>query len=133
MQAELTALVQTYRFFQTAAYHREKVRVASDLAAFNERLIGTLQRRLETGQGLASDVAMARVENRAARQLVKAAEQQYRTALTDLRNQIGSPEAAGTAEPLGDSHSRPISPPSTRRPWSRRCSRADRTSMRPRR
>ena len=29
VQAELTALVQTYRFFQTAAYRREKLRVAA--------------------------------------------------------------------------------------------------------
>ena len=32
VQAELTALVQTYRFFQTAAYRREKLRVAEQLA-----------------------------------------------------------------------------------------------------
>ncbi len=102
MQAELTALVQTYRFFQTAAYNRERVRVAAELAAFNDRLVETLQRRLETAQGTAADVALARVETRAARQQVKAAEQAYRTALTDLRNQIGLPETAGTAEPLGE-------------------------------
>ncbi len=102
MQAELAALMQTYRFFQTAAYNRERVRVATELAAFNDRLVETLRRRLETGQGTAADVALARVESRAARQQIKAAEQAYRTALTDLRNQIGLPETAGTAEPLGE-------------------------------
>ncbi len=102
LQAELTALVQTYRFFQTAAYNREKVRAANDLADFNDRLIEVLQNRLKTGQGTAADVMLARVESRAARQQIKAAEQAYRTALTDLRNQIGIPETAGTAEPFGE-------------------------------
>jgi outer membrane protein, heavy metal efflux system len=36
------------------------------------------------------------------RQLVQVARQDYVNALTDLRNQIGSPETAGTAEPLGE-------------------------------
>jgi cobalt-zinc-cadmium efflux system outer membrane protein len=34
-QAELLALVQTYRSFQTSAYHREKLRVATELARFS--------------------------------------------------------------------------------------------------
>lgn len=102
LQAELTALVQTYRFFQTAAYNREKVRVAQELAAFNDRLIEVLERRLKTGQGTAADIMLAKVEARASRQQIKAADQAYRTALTDLRNQIGIPETAGTAEPLGE-------------------------------
>ena len=38
VQAELTTLVQTYRFFQTAAYRREKYQLADELADFNERL-----------------------------------------------------------------------------------------------
>lgn len=102
VQAELTALVQTYRFFQTAAYRREKLRVAQELSEFNDRLIQTLQRRLAANQGLAADVTLAKVESRATRQLAKAARQDYMTALTDLRNQIGAPESAGTAEPLGE-------------------------------
>jgi len=102
LQAELTALVQTYRFFQTAAYNREKLRVAKELAAFNDTLLESLQRRLEANQVTAADVALARVESRAAQQLINAAKQAYVTALTDLRNQIGAPEAAGTAEPLGE-------------------------------
>lgn len=110
-QAELTALVQTYRFFQTAAYNREKVRVSNELADFNDRLIEALQNRLKTGQGTAADIMLARVEARAARQQIKAAEQAYRTALTDLRNQIGIPETAGTAEPFGEFSLPPYIPP----------------------
>ncbi len=102
VQAELTALVQTYRFFQTAAYRREKLQVAKNLATFNAKLLETLKRRLEAGQVPASAVSLASVETRATEQLVEAAEQDYVTALTDLRNQIGRPEAAGTAEPLGE-------------------------------
>ena len=102
VQAELTALVQTYRFFQTAAYRREKYRLSHELADFNDRLSESLQKRMEANQVQAADVALARVESRATRQLVKAARQDYLTALTDLRNQIGIPDQAGTVEPLGE-------------------------------
>jgi cobalt-zinc-cadmium efflux system outer membrane protein len=101
IQAELLALVQSYRFFQTAAYRRERLKVARDLADFNDRLLKTLEQRLEANQIVAADVVLARVESRATHQLVKAAQQDYVTALTDLRNQIGIPESAGAAEPLG--------------------------------
>lgn len=100
--AETTALIQTYRFFQTAAYRRERLRVANDLAEFNDRMLKSLQRRLEANQALPSDVVLARVESRASHQLVKAAQQDYVNALTDLRNQVGIPETAGAAEPLGE-------------------------------
>jgi len=111
LQAELTALVQTYRFFQTAAYRREKYRLAQQLADFNDRLVQTLERRLQANQVPAADVILARVESRATRQQVKATRQDYLTALTDLRNQIGMPEQAGTAEPLGEFTLPPYIPP----------------------
>jgi cobalt-zinc-cadmium efflux system outer membrane protein len=102
VQSEMLALVQTYRFFQTAAYRREKLRVAQQLADFNDRLLQSLKRRLEAGQVQAADVALAEVENEATRQLVEVARQDYANALTDLHNQIGAPETAGTAQPLGE-------------------------------
>ena len=111
MQAELTALVQTYRIFQTAAYRREKYRLAIQLADFNDRLLGTLNRRLEANQVAAADVALARVESRATRQLVKVARQDYLTALADLRNQVGMPDEAAAAEPLGEFNLPPYIPP----------------------
>lgn len=101
-QAELTALVQTYRVFQTAAYRRERLRVAGELADSNDRLLASLQRRLEANQAAAADVILARVESRSARQQVKAVRQDYLTALADLSNQVGVPEAAGATEPLGE-------------------------------
>ena len=111
VQAELTALVQTYRFFQTAAYRREKYRLSDELADFNDRLSESLQKRMEANQVQPADVALARVESRATRQLVKAARQDYLTALTDLRNQIGIPEQAGAVEPLGEFTLPPYIPP----------------------
>jgi outer membrane protein, heavy metal efflux system len=62
----------------------------------------TLERRREAGQAAPADVALAKVESRATRQLARAARQDYVTALTDLRNQIGIPEAAAETEPLGE-------------------------------
>jgi outer membrane protein, heavy metal efflux system len=97
--AEMTSLVQTYRFYQTAAYRREKARVAKQLADFNEKLLGTLHRRLEANQVLPADVALAEVESQAAGQQYEAAQQDYAAALTDLQNQIGSPETAGMVMP----------------------------------
>jgi cobalt-zinc-cadmium efflux system outer membrane protein len=111
VQAELLALIQTYRFFQTAAYRRERLRVAQDLADFNDRMVQTLRRRLEANQVPAADVVLATVESRAARQMVQAARQDYVTALTDLRNQVGIPETAGAAEPLGEFTLPPYIPP----------------------
>lgn len=101
VQAEMLAMVQTYRFFQTAAYRREKLRVAEQLADFNDRLLQSLNRRLEANQVQAADVVLAEVENKATRQQVEVARQDYANALTDLHNQIGTPETAGTAQPLG--------------------------------
>jgi cobalt-zinc-cadmium efflux system outer membrane protein len=104
LQMELTTLVNTYRFFQTAAYRRERYKLARELAEFNDRLADSLQRQLEAGQGnvTAADVALARVESRGTRQAIKAARQDYLTALADLRNQIGAPEEAGAIEPFGE-------------------------------
>ena len=102
VQAELLALIQTYRFFQTAAYRRERLKIAREVADFNDRLLATLSRRLEANQVLAADVILAQVESKATRQLVKAAQQDYVTALTDLRNQIGIPESSAAIEPLGE-------------------------------
>lgn len=101
-QAELTTLVQTYRLFQTAAYRREKLRVARELADFNDRLLESLEKRLEANQVTAADVVLARVESRAADQQITMARQDYLTAQADLRNQIGNAESAGSTEPLGE-------------------------------
>lgn len=102
LQAELTTIVQTYRLFQTAAYRREKLRVAKELAEFNDKLVDTLTRRLEAAnQVQAADVALSEVESETTRQAVEAARQDYAIALADLQNQLGVPQAAAV-EPLGE-------------------------------
>ena len=111
VQAELLALVQAYRFFETAAYRRREAKSC--------QRTGRLQRPAVEYTGEAScgdpdtpaDVVLARVESQATRQLVKATQQDYVTALTDLRNQIGIPESAAAAEPLGDFTLPPFIPP----------------------
>src|SRR5262249_19368731 len=103
MQLEMTTVVQTYRFFETAAYRREKLRLARELADFNDHLLQELRRGLEAGRGVAAaDVALAEVENQATRQQVEAAMQDYANALTDLRNQMGGPESAGSGRGPGE-------------------------------
>ena len=113
LQAELLALVQTYRFFQTAEYRRERLKIARELAQFNQKLLNSLERRLQANQALPADVVMAKVESRATRELESAAEQDYVTALTDLRNQIGIPESAGSVEPFGEFTLPPYIPPAS--------------------
>jgi cobalt-zinc-cadmium efflux system outer membrane protein len=101
LQAELTAIVQTYRLFQTAAYRREKLRVARELSEFNDKLAETLRKRLEANQVQAADVALSEVEAVTTRQAIEAARQDYAVALADLQNQLGVPQAAAV-EPLGE-------------------------------
>lgn len=102
LQAELVALVQTYRLHQTATYRREKFRVARQLAEFNAKLLLTVGRQAEAGQATPTDLVLAEVENQSMGQRLRAAQQDYLDAVTDLRKQIGLPEYAGSAVPVGD-------------------------------
>jgi cobalt-zinc-cadmium efflux system outer membrane protein len=102
VQAELRAVVQTYRFFQTAVYRRDKLRIANELSEFNEKIRVSLQNRLEANLAPPADVIFARVESRATRQLAKAALQDYVVALADLRSQIGIVDSSREIEPVGD-------------------------------
>ena len=104
LQAELAALVQTYRLHQTALYRREKLAVAQDLNNFNIRLVETLRRQAEANRATASDVVLAEVETQASVDQLEAARQDYIAALADLRQQIGIPSVAATAEPIGGFH-----------------------------
>ena len=101
LQAELAALIQTYRMHQTALYRREKLGIAQDLNAFSTRLVETLRRQAEANQATAADVVLAEVENQATVEQVEAARQDYVNALADLRQQIGIPSIAASAEPIG--------------------------------
>lgn len=101
LHAELSTLVQTYRLHQTATYRREKLRVAQQLAQFNQALVETVQRQMQANQASAADVSIAEVENQATVQQLAASQQDFIAALTDLRQQIGIPEYAGSIEPSG--------------------------------
>ena len=113
VQAELRALVQTYRFFQTAVYRREKYKIARELSDFNDKILTSLQNRLEANLVLPAEVILARVESRASRQLAKAAQQDYIIALADLRNQLGLADPTGRAEPVDEFALPPCIPPVT--------------------
>lgn len=101
LQAELLALVQTYRGFQTATYRRQKLEVAERLVEFNRHLVEVLRRRMEAGQAAAADLVVAEVESQATGQLAGLARQEYAVALAELRQQIGIAQYADSAEPAG--------------------------------
>ncbi|MCR4410959.1 MAG: TolC family protein [Thermoguttaceae bacterium] len=101
LQAELSALVQTYRLHQTATYRREKLRVARQLADFNRALVETVERQMQANQASAADVSLANVENQATMQQLAACQQDFLAALTELRQQMGIPEYAGSMVPSG--------------------------------
>ena len=99
VQAELLALVETYRAYETAIYRRGKVQVARDLADLNDRLVGVLRRQLEANQVAVANALLAEVENETAQQRVEIARQEYADALAALRQQMGEVQLADSAEP----------------------------------
>ncbi|MHB1034275.1 MAG: TolC family protein [Pirellulales bacterium] len=101
LQAELTALVQTYRFHQTATYRREKIRIAANLVDFNVRLVDVMRRQMEANQVTPADLVLAEVENQTTRQQLETSRQEYAAALAELRQQMGIPEYAASTEPAG--------------------------------
>ncbi len=101
MQSELTAIVLTYRLHQTALYRREKLGIALELRDFNTRLVEIIRRQERANQTTAADVVLAEVESQTTVEQADAARQDYVSALTDLRQQIGIPGIAASAEPTG--------------------------------
>ncbi len=101
LQTELAALVLTYRSHQTALYRREKLAIAQELNGFNARLVDIIRRQSEANQAAAADVILAEVESQTTIEQVETARQDYVSALADLRQQMGIPGIAATAEPAG--------------------------------
>jgi cobalt-zinc-cadmium efflux system outer membrane protein len=99
LQAELTALVQTYRLHQTALYRRDKLKVARELVEFNDRLVQTLQRQVEATRAASADLVLAQVESHSTRQQLEIATHEYVVSLSDLRSHLGIPEYAVSAVP----------------------------------
>ena len=102
LQAELAALVQTYRLYQTALYRRDKLKVSRALVDFNQRLVETLQRQVEATRAAPADLVLAQVESQATRQQLEIATHEYVATLSDLRSQLGIPDYATTAVPSDD-------------------------------
>lgn len=102
VQAELLALVETYRAHQTATYRREKWLSSQRLSRFHAELVETLRRQREANQVGPADVILAEVESHAIEQEVDAARQEYETALAELRRRIGIAEYASSIEPAGE-------------------------------
>jgi cobalt-zinc-cadmium efflux system outer membrane protein len=102
VQAELLALVETYRAHQTATYRREKWLSSQRLSRFHAELVETLRRQREANQVGPADVILAEVESQAIDQEVEVARQEYETALEELRRRIGIAECAASIEPAGD-------------------------------
>jgi cobalt-zinc-cadmium efflux system outer membrane protein len=90
VRAEMLNMAQTERLFFTALYQRERHLLARSAAQLNEELLGVLERSFEAGQTPAADLALARLEARASRQLADRAEWNFQAALLNLRNQLGS-------------------------------------------
>lgn len=101
LQAEMSALVQTYRLHQAALYRREKLEVARRLVEFNQQLLQTLERQVQATRATPADLVLARVESQTATQQLETAEQEYVASLAELRSQLGIPDFAGSAEPSG--------------------------------
>lgn len=101
LEAELQALVETYRQHQTAVYRRAKLEIARAQADFNGRLIQTVRRQVNAGQVAPPELIMAEVESQSTIQKHQTAEQEYADALSGLRKQIGLPQFA-SAVPAGD-------------------------------
>jgi cobalt-zinc-cadmium efflux system outer membrane protein len=101
LQAELSALIETYRLHQTAAFRRDKLHVARELAEFNATLVRTVRHQAEAGRLAASDLVLVEVENQSMQQVLQTAEQEYADALAAMRRQIGIPNYAATAVPAG--------------------------------
>jgi cobalt-zinc-cadmium efflux system outer membrane protein len=92
LQAELLAMVQTYRLHQAAVYRYRKFCIATRLAEFNERLLQALKRQMQANQVSAADVVLAEVENQSTLQRVETARQEYVAAIAELCQQIGAPQ-----------------------------------------
>ncbi len=100
-QAELASVALTERMFFAAIYQRGVRDLSLSLAKLNDDLVAVLGRRFQSGQAVASDVALARLQAHAARQQANLAITAYNTAVLDLRTQLGLPSGE-PFEPRGD-------------------------------
>jgi len=84
-QVELLTVAGTERLFLTALYQRDVRDLERSVARLNVELDGVLARRFQAGQATAADVAMARLQSRAAERRADLAETTYRAAVLARR------------------------------------------------
>ena len=91
MQAELLNVAQTERLYFNALYLRGLRDLMQANVELNSQLLTILEKRLEAGDAAAADVAIVRLDNRAARQHAHLEAANYQTATLDLRRQLNMP------------------------------------------
>jgi len=101
LQAELEALVETYRAFQTAVYRREKLLAMRRVNQSQAHLLEVLHHHREAAQVPASDVVLAEVESVAVQQELEAARQELGAAIALLTRKIGMADGALNIDPTG--------------------------------
>ncbi len=91
VQVELQTVAQTERLFFLALYQRGQRDILRENANLSREVLGISEKQLAAGALSKSDVAIARLDEAAARRRAELAEANYQTALLDLRRQLGYP------------------------------------------
>lgn len=90
-QAELQAVSLTGQLYFTVLYQRGLLEVAQASQSNNQQLLEAINKRFESGDASAADVATVRVDTRSTQQQLRLAEANYQTALRNLRRHLGIP------------------------------------------
>jgi cobalt-zinc-cadmium efflux system outer membrane protein len=93
VQGKLTNMAQTQRLYFTALYQRGIGELAQANADLSNQILAISQKQLEGGTIAGADVAILKLDNAAARRQAALADATYRTALLDLKRQLGLPAA----------------------------------------
>lgn len=88
VQAELQAVAQTERLFFMALFRRDQRELLRENAALTRQVLDISEKQLAAGALSKSDVAIARLDDAAARRRAELGEANYQTALLDLRRQL---------------------------------------------
>lgn len=88
VQAELQAVAQTERLYFMALFQRDQRELLRENAALTRQVLDISERQLAAGALSRSDVAIARLDDAAARRRAELGEANYQTALLDLRRQL---------------------------------------------
>jgi cobalt-zinc-cadmium efflux system outer membrane protein len=97
VQAEVNNMAQTERLYFTALYLRGLANLATEQAELNQQLLTISQKQFAGGTITGADLAIARLDQASARRQALLADQNYETALLDLKRQLGIPPATPLA------------------------------------